>query len=198
MTPIEERTIALAGIFQACKQVQTLARHGRVDEPVFDACLKSILVLDAVNTPAVYSGLSGVSLGLKMLSNGIMSSAKMEDVELFRYVMSILHLQSQLYADKKAFSVFTRDVERLSAMSDSDLVEGCSDLYRRYISNLRPQIIVQGEQNFLQRDEVPGKVRCMLFAAFRSAVLWRQIGGSKFKIFWERTRMRNAAIELLS
>ncbi len=198
MSLLEERTIALAGVLQACSQVQTLARKGEFDTAVFDISIQSILVLDAVNTPAVYGGLGGVNPGLRMFSKGLMSSAKMEDVELLRYVMSILHLQTQLYRNRAAFTDFATEIERLSAVSNEGLVNACSDLYQNYISELRPQIIVQGEQDFLQREDVPAKIRAMLLAAFRSAVLWQQKGGSKFKVVWERTRMRNSAEILLS
>jgi len=198
MTLIEERTIALAGVIQACTQVQTLARKGEADNQVFDASLKSILVLDAVNTEAVYSGLHGVNSGLRTLSNGLMSSASMEDVELLRYVMSILNLQSQLYRDDNAFTKFGIDVERLSSAKGEELVLAASNVYREHVSCLRPQIIVQGEEEFLQRADTPAKIRTMLLAAFRSAVLWQQKGGGKFKIMWERTRMRNAAQTLLN
>ena len=198
MTLIEERTIALAGVIQACTQVQKLARKGEADNQVFDASLRSILVLDAVSTPAVYAGLEGVKSGLTTLSNGLMSSASMEDVELLRYVMSILNLQIQLYRDDAAFSQFGNDVERLSAVNGEELINAASDVYRKHVSSLQPQIIVQGEETFLQREDIPAKIRTMLLAAFRSAVLWQQKDGGKFKMMWERTRMRNAAHDLLT
>ena len=198
MNLIEERSIAVCGVMQACRQVQLLAREGREEQSVFDSSLKSILVLDAVSTPAVYGGIGGVFSGLTMLSNGVMASAKMEHVELLRYVMSILHLQTQLYKNRQSYTKFANEVERLSAVTNEDLINACSDLYQQFISDLRPQIIVQGEQDFLQHEEVPAKIRAMLIAAFRSAVLWQQKGGTKFKVVWERTRMRNAATRLLS
>ena len=67
MTLLEERAIAFSGVVQACRQVQLLAREGRTEQSVFDTSLQSILVLDAVNTPAVYGGIGGVTSGLKML-----------------------------------------------------------------------------------------------------------------------------------
>lgn len=198
MNLIEDRTVALSGVIQACSQVQLLAREGEINQADFDTALQSILVLDAVSTPAIYSGLGGIKSGLQKVSAGIMSSAKMEDVELLRYVMSVLHLQTQLYRNKEAFQEFAVEVERLSAVDADDLVNTCSEVYKRHISGLRPQIIVQGEQGYLQRADIPPRIRAMLLAAFRSAVLWQQKGGSKFKIIWERTRMRNAAQSLLS
>ena len=198
MNLIDERTIALAGIFQACGQVQSLARTGEYNEAVFDSSIKSILVLDAVNTTAVYGGLDGIRTGLKLIAEGVLRSADADDVELLRYVMSLLHLQNQLYKNNETFNQFGNSVERLSAVESDNLIYACSDLYKSYISVMRPQIIVQGEQGYLQRDDIPSKIRALLLAGFRSAVLWHQKSGGKFKLIWQRTRMQNVAKELLA
>ncbi len=193
MNAIEERSIALAGILQACKQVQTLARSGTADEAVYDNSVQSILVLDAVSTPAVYGGLGGVRSGLTLLADGVLSSPAASDLEVLRYMMSIMQLQTQLFQDQQKFGLFGQAVERLSSYSKDELDSACSEVYQTHISVLHPQIIVQGEQEFLQNEGVPEQVRTMLLAAVRSAVLWQQKGGGKFRMVWERTRMRHAA-----
>ncbi|MEM7357903.1 MAG: high frequency lysogenization protein HflD [Pseudomonadota bacterium] len=197
MNLIEERTIALAGVVQACAQVQALARSGQVEKAAAEPLLQSVLVLDAVNTPAVYGGLRGVGKGLALLAEGLLHSPQNENVEVLRYAMSLLHLQHQLYRDDRAFAEFGQAVEQLSAHGAEEFEEACSDVYQRFISNMRPQIIVQGEQDYLQQPEIPAKVRAMLLAGIRSAVLWQQKGGSRFKLIWQRTRMQNAARSLL-
>lgn len=198
MNPIEERTIALAGVIQACQQVQKLAKQGFADKSDFDSSLQSILVLDAMNTPAVYGGLQGVRSGLNTLSEGLLKSPQASDIELLRYVMAILNLQNQLYRNDQQFSAFANSVERLSSFSNEQLVEACSSAYQEHISIMRPQIIVQGEQANLQQAGVPEQIRTMLLAAMRSAVLWQQKGGGKFRMVWEQTRMKHAAKKLLS
>ena len=197
MNIIEERTIALAGVLQACEQVQSLARTGSADGEVIESSIQSILILDAVNTPAIYGGLEGVRSGLSLIANGIMSSPQADKVELLRYAMTLLHLQAQLYDDQSAFAKFGAAVEGLSSVASEEIIAGCSDIYQKFISDLRPQIIVQGEQEFLQQESIPPKIRAMLLAGIRSAVLWKQKGGGRFKLLWERTRMQNAA-KLLS
>ena len=198
MNLIEERTIGLAGVLQACGQVQSLARTGEVEHETAEASQQSILILDAVNTPAVFGGLRGVRSGLSLLADGIMTSPKAEMVEVLRYAMALMHLQNQLFRDQQAYSEFGQAVERLSAVSTEELTEACSELYQKFISSMRPQIIVQGEQNYLQRPDIPPKVRTMLLAGIRAAVLWQQKGGSRFKLIWQRTRMQNAARGLLN
>jgi len=197
MNLIEERTLALAGVFQACKQVQNLARNGRVDAFDVDPSMQSILVLDAINSQAIYGGVKGVNTGLRLIKEGILNSPQLADVEVSRYVMSVLELQRQLYRDDQKFSQFAQAVERLSAVQEDQYIGACSDLYQQFISDMRPQIIVQGEQDFLQQVEIPPKIRGLLLAALRSAVLWQQKGGNRFKVMWERTRMQNAAKEFL-
>ena len=197
MDLLEERTIALAGVLQACRQVQNLARSGEGDAFDINACLQSILVLDAVNTPSVYGGLAGVRSGLQMLESGIVNSTDGQDVEVLRYAVSILHLQAQLYRDTDKFNQFGTDVERLSGYSEDGLINACSDLYQKHISNMRPQIIVQGESDHLQNSEIPPQIRALLLAAIRSAVLWQQKDGGRFKLLWQRTRMQNAARRLI-
>jgi len=197
MNLIEERTVALAGIMQACKQVQSLARNGRADAYDVEPNMKAILVLDAISTPAVYGGIDGVRTGLQMIRDGALNSPQALQVEVLRYAMSIMALQTQLYRDNDAFNKFGQEVEQLSSVSTDEFTLACSDLYQKHISNMRPQIIVQGEEDYLQQPEIPPQIRGLLLAAFRSAVLWQQKGGSRFKILWERTRMQNAAKSLL-
>lgn len=194
---IDDRTIALAGVLQACKQVQLLATTGECEYIYRDSSVKSILVLDAVNTAAVYGGVDGVRGGLTLLKDGVLNSPQLINVELLRYVMAILQLQNQLYRDDEKYQQFGQSVERLSGQSEEDLTDACSELYQTHISVMRPQIIVQGEQEYLQRADVPPQIRALLLAAFRSAVLWQQKEGSRFKLLWQRTRMQNAAQSLL-
>ncbi len=198
MDPIEERTIALAGVLQACKLVQALARQGFAEHEVLNASLQSVLVLDALSTASVYGGVSGVRTGLSMLEQGVLNSPVMTDLEVLRYAHTVLTLQTQLYRDEQKFGEFGLAVERLSSHSRDDLVSACSEVYQSHISVMRPQIIVQGEQSHLQTEGVPEQVRAMLLAALRSAVLWQQKGGGRFRLLWERTRMQNAARNLLS
>ncbi len=198
MDLIEERTIALAGVLQACQQVQALARVGSASQTEMTSSLKSILVLDAVSTPAVFGGVHGVRAGLRLIADGVFTSTQGTDIELLRYAVSILQLQAQLYRDTHKFAAFAADVERLSSFSEDSLVEACSDVYQKHVSSMRPQIIVQGESGHLQNPEIPPKIRALLLAAFRSAVLWQQKRGGRFRLLWERTRMQNAARRLLT
>lgn len=198
MTPIEERSIALAAILQVAEQVQKIARTGVCDEDDVQTALRSVLILDAASTAAVFGGVGALKNGLNRLADGLLVSSNGLDIELLRYTMSLLTLQGQLVRDGDRYAKFGAEVERLSAVEADHLHRACSDIYQQYISDLQPQIIVQGEQDFLQQEDTPIKVRSLLLAGIRAAVLWQQKGGGRFKLLWERTRMRHAAKALLN
>ncbi|MEO0368056.1 MAG: high frequency lysogenization protein HflD [Pseudomonadota bacterium] len=198
MNQTEERTLALGGIIQACLQVQSLARRGEIDQHDFDTSRKSILVLDAVSTAAVYGGIDGLRTGLAAIAEGLLISPSADDTEVLRYVMSVLHLQRQLVSDEAQFRQFGAEVESLSAFPLEEVNDRCSDLYQKYISVLHPQIIVNGEEEHLQQPQAAATVRTLLLAAIRSAVLWQQKGGGRFNLIWQRSKMRHVARQLLA
>ncbi len=69
-------------------------------------------------------------------------------------------------------------------MSRHSVINKIDGLYQDYISSLSPRIIVRGEQNYLRNDDNAAKIRSLLLAGIRAAVLWQQLGGSRWKLFW--------------
>ena len=197
LTTMQNKTVALAGIFQAAKLVQDLARSGVTNTSAEQISLKSILVMDAISTESVYGGMNGVRYGLEALKSSIDSNIDMLKIEVFRYVISIAHLQKQLYRDEKRFRNFAQQVEELSKHQDDELRQNCSEIYKNMVSPLRPQIIVQGEKGYLSSDGMAERVRSILLAGIRSAVLWRQNNGSHLSLMFQRGKYKRTAESLL-
>ena len=63
----EERTLALAGLFQALALVRTLATQGQADAASYVSSIGSVLRIDAPSVAAVFDGVGGVRLGLQTL-----------------------------------------------------------------------------------------------------------------------------------
>ena len=57
--------------------------------------------------------------------------------------------------------------------------------------------MVQGNPVYLGQPVVVGEVRATLLAALRSAVLWRQLGGSWWDLLLQRRHLVETARELL-
>ena len=62
-------------------------------------------------------------------------------------------------------------------------------LYADTVSHLRPRVLVQGNPHYLGQAAVVAEIRAVLLAALRSAVLWRQLGGSLWDFLLRRRQM---------
>ena len=76
-------------------------------------------------------------------------------------------------------------------------IEKIAELYTQTVSTLGPRILVNGEQGYLANTLIAAKVRCALFAGIRAGFLWRQLGGRRWQLLFQRRAIANAAGEIL-
>jgi high frequency lysogenization protein len=77
-------------------------------------------------------------------------------------------------------------------------VASLAETYTQTISTLRPRIMVSGDPVRLADAAVADQVRALLLGAMRSAVLWRQCGGTRLGLLFGRRRMAFTAREIQS
>ena len=61
--------------------------------------------------------------------------------------------------------------------------------YVRTVSTIAPRVMVQGEPAILNAEESRNMIRALLLAGIRAAVLWRQCGGNRLRLVFERKRL---------
>lgn len=208
-TPFADRTLALAGLFQAARLAQQLAREGRTDGPGFAASIQALTQIDAPSTEAVYGGTQGVAIGLNLLSRKLGGIADAGDVEIAKYVIAMIHLEGQLRRNPDMQDAIRRGIEAIQSQMkffESEpngeavhprLVEKLAELYTQTISTLTPRIMVNGEHGYLSDPAVAARVRAALFAGIRSAFLWRQLGGSRWQLLFNRKKIAGEATRIL-
>ena len=59
-----------------------------------------------------------------------------------------------------------------------------------------PRIIVQGDQGYLSNPDNAARIRALLLAGIRAAVLWRQAGGTRWNLILGRNKLVAAARRL--
>jgi len=69
-------------------------------------------------------------------------------------------------------------------------------LYQDTISQLPFRIHVTGKVEYLRDTLVANKIRALLLAGIRSAVLWHQLGGRRWHLFFYRKRIRACVGEI--
>jgi high frequency lysogenization protein len=63
-----------------------------------------------------------------------------------------------------------------------------ADIYSAHLSNLKPRITVVGNPLYLQQPAQAQRVRALLLAATRAAVLWHQLGGRRRHLLFRPQR----------
>lgn len=205
----QDSVLALAGIFQSARLVQQLAREGRADHEAFQASVRSTLDLNAPDVQSVYGGAAGVRLGLTLLHTKLAGQSEPSDVEMARYVVALMHLANVLHKRPALQDAIRNGIEAAQTQmkffaQDNNtseihpaLVEKLAELYSQTISTLTPRIMVSGEHGHLSNPTIAAKVRAVLFAGIRSAILWRQVGGRRWQLLFQRAKIARAAEALL-
>jgi len=189
---IHVQVMALAAIAQAISQVQAIAR-GEITSPRdITTCLQSIAEQNPTDAIDIYGGqLRNLQNGYKILQQQLTGNG-VKDVEITRYGMAVLILEKALSANADVKQAIGRRIERLQQqlqhfqITDDTLIASIADIYVEHISPLGNRIQVAGSPDQLKQTAVQQKIRALLLAAVRGAVLWRQAGGRRYHFLLNR------------
>ena len=202
LTALEQQTIALAGVAQVARLVDQVSRTGSYPMEFLEPTIHSLFEFDASSVDSVFGGLAGVKLGLHTLSNLLASRQSQENREMVRYVFSILYLERKFAADPQMMSVVHSRLEHASFRAEhfanhvQEICHSVSGIYQDTLSNLKFRIKVSGSAQHLQDKENADIIRALLLAGIRSAYLWRQLGGRRWKLVLQRKAMLEASQQL--
>ena len=197
-----DRALAFAGVFQAGALTRDLAREGNARSSAMEASVHSIFQLDAPDVPAVFGDIGGMETGLKALYEQIRRPQEYHR-ETMSYVVNLLQLERQVAKDEKRLASLGSDIQALAerlrnhTLSEQTRYAALADIYQRHISSLTPRIIVNGEPLHRQNPDTAARIRTVLLAGVRAAHLWRQCGGSRWRLLFGRRSLLRAAKNLL-
>lgn len=189
-----DRVLAFAGIVQACQCAQHIARSGMADTAALTTCINSLFIIDADNCREVFQAgdqlQSGILTSIELLSR----SADKERNELMRYIISVIQLERTVHKQPQMLQQVSAGISRAQqqiehfSLLHTNVLASLADLYAGTLSTLKPRIMINGDEMLLTHPDNINKIRCCLLAAIRSAVLWRQTGGSRLQLLFSRKR----------
>jgi high frequency lysogenization protein len=200
---IQNITLALAGIFQAATLVRDLAKTGTMNETLYETTISTIYKINADNVADIFNGASGVKLGLKELSLLLSNNKAASDPYIGRYVISLLHLERRLRKNQEMLNQLKRRVNYAISQANyfsnthPTVIASLADIYLKTLGTLPFRIQVVGQAKYLNQTEVLNKVRALLLAGVRAAVLWRQVGGSRLQLLFARNKLVQMAKQIL-
>ncbi len=189
----QQQVMALAAMCQITKFVQQVAHTGQITEQQLSDALSGILVTDPKNPEDVFAELNlrqGYRLIVQQLESGSDKS-----VELVKYVGGLIQLERLVSGKPSVLAELGRkidDMHRRTAhfeLHDESMVAGLADIYANVISPLGQRIQVFGKPELLKQPHVQNKIRALLLAGIRAAVLWRQLGGKRRHFFFSKGKI---------
>jgi len=213
----EYRNIALAATAQCALLVHELATKGDADTRQLRACVDPLLVLDPKSNADVYPNVAAFSSGLNALQQSFSGDNTKQFPEAVRYMLGMTVLQQKLsrmpglqvkirkglqaaqptdtgFSDEAAANPETNPETNNSA-ADFPYAE-TARLYQNTISTLSYRIHVAGNPEHLRNQLVADKIRTLLLAGIRSAVLWQQLGGRRWHLLFYRKQIRESIAQI--
>lgn len=198
----DEQILALAGVFQAATLVHQIAHRGTCPEAALEASIGSLFITDPQNTLDVYGDLYGLREGLVVMGGVLDKQAGTKDVEILRYALNLIHLESRLKKRSDMLDVIASRLQQAQRGVDhfgllhTNVMANIASIYVDTISTFRMRIQVSGEPMHLRVEENAARIRALLMAGIRSAYLWRQLGGRRWQLVFRRRQVIEAANDL--
>jgi high frequency lysogenization protein len=198
---MKDRVLALAGLLQSVRLVQQMANNGQAKTRPLTACIDSLFRFDADSTEAVFGGARALEPGLRRVIAQLDGSDR--DSAQTRIAMNVLHLERRFIGSPMTVEAVRHGLEQIEALraelgpTHPTVLGQLGELYSSQISPIGPRVLVQGNPVYLSQPGVVGEVRATLLAALRSAVLWRQLGGSYWQLLVSRRQLVETAQSLL-
>lgn len=201
----KNRVIALAGILQAVELVHELAVYGNCNELAFKTSIQSLYNLNPENLEAVYGPLTGLRVGLAALErifsqqNGILKKRSLSYFFGLLHLEKIIKRQHKLLNDLRTYiSQVQKQMNFFQNITHPAILANLAEAYVKVIGSFHFRIMIYGNDHYLKQEDVVIKIRALLLAGLRSAILWRQYRGSRWQFIFFRNHYRNLVKDLLT
>jgi high frequency lysogenization protein len=203
----EQQAIALAAIFQAASLVEQLARTGEIPAPELELLITSLFKQNPDNFDEIYGAKPNLQAGYHGICKlmGSETTKMKQDIkpDVMRYALSIIHLESRLRKNNHMMNQLGESIQSSVRQADhfhithESVIGSLADTYKQTLSTLSFRIKVAGNPQILQNSHNANKVRALLLAGIRGAILWRQVGGRRWHLLFNRKRYIKDAQGLL-
>lgn len=192
---MRDKTLALAGVFQASELVRQAACHGTWSGYAATACLDSLFRLEADSVDEIYGDRQRMRLGLESLQAVLQGDNEYADT--LRYAVGMLQLQRKFNRNARVQDEVGNALEEIGRVDETleqheredHQAHEVASLYARTLSLISPRIMVSGNPQYLQNERVTDWIRTLLMAGIRSATLWQQLGGGRLELMFSRKRI---------
>lgn len=216
MADIENETLALAALFQACMQIQRVAKTGYIDAQATAPVIRALIITNPKTCDDIYNK-GSLLMGYRQIlsSFGTPTNQRTEEaIEITALAFKLITLENNIENSSVHFEKLSSDIdmargrilflkdnyENASAdeIVDKDIIKEFASIYQSIISPNFPKLIIYGEESYLRVEENQTMIRALLLAAIRAIVLWRQVGGRRRYLIFRRKAIIECARSVAS
>jgi high frequency lysogenization protein len=165
-----------------------------------EASLASIFIQNPDSISDIYQGSRGIRSGLSQTREMLQQFNLQTHGETLRYLLAVTNLERQLARNSTMLDQLGTGIARLDEQRllrdtdphcvDDETIEQLAGLYEATISDIKPRIKIAGNRQQLNIPANIYRVRALMLAAVRAAVLWHQVGGSRWQFLLHRDDLR--------
>jgi high frequency lysogenization protein len=205
MNQTQQQVIALAGLFQTMEAVDHIAQTGQCNEAVLETAIKSLFVENPDTALSVYGKLADIKPGLQLLKRLLTdNSANNKQLSYVRYALAIVQLERRLSKDSNMLNTISKRLEHTNnqvnhfGIVHENVFSGLASIYSDTISTFSLRVHIAGQEQQLKIPLNADKIRSLLLAGIRSAILWRQVKGHRWHFIFKRKAIISECENLLS
>jgi len=207
------QTIALAGVYLALEQIQTLAWHGEINHAHLKTSINSLFCDNPTTYIEVYGSTAALATGFIALKDSLSSTNNSLSMERNKYLKNLISLSKKfnnnsllqeqigttlsLISNQLTSGQLT-DADPNTAYPSQSVIDRIAELYRNTLSTITPKIIIYGQSSILATNDHAATIRALLLCAVRGTRLWVQAGGSGINLVFNRSKYIRSADYLLS
>ena len=205
MNQNQQQVIALAGLFQAMEAVDHTAQTGRCSDVVLETSIKSLFVENPDNALAVYGELTDIKPGLQLLQRLLSdNNTNNKHLNYVRYTLAIIQLERKLSKTPDMLNTISKRLEHTKnqinhfGILHENVCSGIASIYSDTLSTFSLRVHISGHEQQLKVPQNADKIRSLLLAGMRSAILWRQVKGHRWHFIFKRKAIINECDNLLA
>lgn len=220
LTGAQNRTLALAGVFQAAQLTHLTALAGLQNNVesctfYFEQLIKASLNIrpskdqqSKLNLLDLFGHLNSLTLGLQNLEDSVnhpfsphqkYKTPKLPQAKLATtYAVSILQLEKKVYNNpafvEKITQMQQKILQQLSFFDQNylhpSIIANLAQTYLDTAAQIEPRILVRGNPETFKDTQYTNRIRAMLFTGLQLAHLWRQMGGRSRHLVFSKHKIK--------
>ena len=200
---IAVQALALAAVSQGAALIQQISRFGTWDQDRSEeaplAILRALRVENPVTAYDVYPD-KDLVLGYQTFVDAfsVSGGSETQEMELAKYILAFLGLGTKVFYDSNMLAAIDREFHNLDAVYQAgedpkdlqdEYVKGLAELYHKLISSSpHGKLMIYGNEEYLKQEKIQQRIRALLLGVVRAVILWRQLGGSRLRLFFKRRK----------